>query len=76
MGITFIGPSYNSIARMSDKTTAKRPMIDTVVPTVPGSAGIMANAAEARAVANDMGLPGHAEGDYGRRPTRDGSHSR
>lgn len=57
MGITFIGPSSNSITRMGDKATAKQTMLDAGVPTVPGSKGILSSVAEARELAGEMGYP-------------------
>ncbi len=55
-GLTFIGPSPDVIAAMGDKATAKRIMQEAGVPTTPGS-GIIANADDALAVANDLGYP-------------------
>ena len=55
-GLTFIGPKPSVIAAMGDKATAKRLMREAGVPTTPGS-DIVANADEARAVAQKIGYP-------------------
>ena len=55
-GLTFIGPKPSVIAAMGDKATAKRLMREAGVPTTPGS-DIVANADEARAVAEQIGYP-------------------
>ena len=57
MGITFIGPHPENIVKMGDKSTAKATMIAAGVPCVPGSAGLLKNANDAREVANKMGYP-------------------
>lgn len=56
-GIVFIGPSPECIDMMGDKVTAKKTMQKAGVPTVPGSAGIVADAEEAKKVAKDVGYP-------------------
>ncbi|MHA1113326.1 MAG: acetyl-CoA carboxylase biotin carboxylase subunit [Alphaproteobacteria bacterium] len=56
-GITFIGPAPAHIATMGDKVAAKKAMADSGVPVVPGSNGPVANEAEARAVAEEIGFP-------------------
>ena len=56
-GLTFIGPSAEVIRKMGDKSVAKDTMRAAGVPVVPGSDGIVASAAEGRAVAEDMGFP-------------------
>jgi acetyl-CoA carboxylase, biotin carboxylase subunit len=55
--IVFIGPSPDSIRSMGDKSTAKKTMQRVGVPTVPGSAGLVVDEAEARAIARKMGYP-------------------
>lgn len=42
-GFTFIGPSAECIRIMGDKVSAKRAMIKSGVPTVPGSDGLLPN---------------------------------
>jgi acetyl-CoA carboxylase biotin carboxylase subunit len=56
-GFTFIGPDYNHIESMGDKITAKKTMIATGVPVVPGSKGGLDSAEEALMLADDMGYP-------------------
>lgn len=55
--ITFIGPSPASIRAMGDKSTAKKTMQAAKVPTVPGSAGLLENEQEAKALAAKIGYP-------------------
>lgn len=55
--IKFIGPSPESIDRMGDKATARATMKAAGVPITPGSEGIIEDAAEAEAVARQIGLP-------------------
>ncbi|XGV99373.1 MAG: acetyl-CoA carboxylase biotin carboxylase subunit [Leptolyngbya sp. BL-A-14] len=55
--IAFIGPSPDSIRAMGDKSTAKKTMQQVGVPTVPGSAGLLTDEAEARAIAHKIGYP-------------------
>ncbi|KXU37992.1 pyruvate carboxylase subunit A [Ventosimonas gracilis] len=56
-GITFIGPSAEVIARMGDKTEARKAMLAAGVPCTPGSAGNLANLDEALADAKRIGYP-------------------
>ncbi|MFN9621425.1 MAG: acetyl-CoA carboxylase biotin carboxylase subunit [Cyanobacteriota bacterium] len=56
-GLTFVGPSPEAILAMGDKSTAKRTMQKVGVPTIPGSEGLLASAAEAAALAGSMGFP-------------------
>lgn len=55
--ITFIGPTSTMIETMGDKATAKATMIASGVPVVPGSEGIVENAAEAKKIADSIGYP-------------------
>ncbi|TYP95187.1 acetyl-CoA carboxylase, biotin carboxylase subunit [Fodinibius salinus] len=55
--IKFIGPSADSIARMGNKTMAKETMIDSGVPVVPGSDGVVESYEEAREICDDIGYP-------------------
>ncbi len=55
--IAFIGPSPEAIRSMGDKSTAKKTMQRVGVPTVPGSAGLLTDEAEARAIARKIGYP-------------------
>jgi len=56
-GIQFIGPSAEVIARMGDKTEARKAMLQAGVPCTPGSAGNLANLDEALADAERIGYP-------------------
>jgi acetyl-CoA carboxylase biotin carboxylase subunit len=56
-GLTFIGPSPAHIRMMGDKVTAKAAMARLGVPLVPGSDGLVADVAKARAVAERIGYP-------------------
>jgi acetyl-CoA carboxylase biotin carboxylase subunit len=56
-GITFIGPSPAHIRMMGDKIAAKEAMAGLGVPLVPGSAGVVADIAEGRRVAQRIGYP-------------------
>ncbi|MBS1038775.1 acetyl-CoA carboxylase biotin carboxylase subunit [Gluconobacter cerinus] len=57
-GLTFIGPTGDSIRMMGDKITAKRAMREAGVPCVPGSDGpLPASAKEVLAIALEVGFP-------------------
>jgi acetyl-CoA carboxylase biotin carboxylase subunit len=60
-GFTFIGPTPDHIRLMGDKILAKKAMIETGVPCVPGSDGEIPAGpegdAEARRIAASMGFP-------------------
>jgi len=56
-GLTFIGPSPESIATMGDKIRAIETARALGVPTVPGSGGPVRDPAEARAIADKLGYP-------------------
>ncbi|NIM01335.1 MAG: acetyl-CoA carboxylase biotin carboxylase subunit [Acidobacteria bacterium] len=56
-GLTFIGPGAAAIRKMGDKASAKRTMADHGLDTIPGSAGILDDVAEARGIADDVGYP-------------------
>jgi len=55
--ITFIGPSPEAIARVGNKSEARKTMREAGVPVVPGSLDGVGNADEARAIANELGYP-------------------
>ncbi|WP_138429687.1 acetyl-CoA carboxylase biotin carboxylase subunit [Fodinibius saliphilus] len=55
--IKFIGPSADSIARMGNKTMAKETMIESGVPVVPGSDGVVETYEDAQKVCEDIGYP-------------------
>ncbi|GMV05430.1 MAG: acetyl-CoA carboxylase biotin carboxylase subunit [Gemmatimonadota bacterium] len=55
--IVFIGPTPDQIRAMGDKATARRTMMASGVPTVPGSEGIVEDMEEAKKVAAEIGFP-------------------
>lgn len=55
--IVFIGPTPEAIRMMGDKSTAKKTMQRVGVPTIPGSAGLVLDEAEARMIAAKIGYP-------------------
>ncbi len=57
VGIKFVGPSSEAIARMGDKATARRVAAEAGVPVTPGSEGLCAGAAEIRQVGAEVGYP-------------------
>lgn len=56
-GIKFIGASPEMINSMGDKASAKDTMRKAGVPVVPGSDGLIADAAEGIRLANEIGYP-------------------
>jgi len=56
-GLTFVGPSPESIRSMGDKSTAKATMQQVGVPTIPGSEGLLESVDDARKLADSMGYP-------------------
>jgi len=56
-GLTFIGPSPESIERMGDKAEARRTMMEAGVPVVPGSDGLVDSEEEALKLACGIGFP-------------------
>jgi len=56
-GFAFIGPNSDIINAMGDKAQAKKTMSAAGVPVISGNEGVLANAAEAKAIANEMGYP-------------------
>lgn len=56
-GVTFLGPPAHVMHLMGKKTPAKRAMAAAGLTLIPGSEGILADAAEARAVADAIGYP-------------------
>lgn len=55
-GIQFVGPSSYAIRKMGIKDEAKRTMIESGVPVVPGSSGVVTDG-EAIELAREMGYP-------------------
>jgi propionyl-CoA carboxylase alpha chain len=56
-GIAFIGPHAKAIAAMGDKIAAKQAAAKAKVSTVPGHLGIIADEAQALAIATEVGFP-------------------
>jgi propionyl-CoA carboxylase alpha chain len=56
-GIVFIGPNPAAIAAMGDKIESKKAAARAGVSTVPGHLGVIADAAEAVRIADDIGYP-------------------
>jgi acetyl-CoA carboxylase biotin carboxylase subunit len=57
VGLTWIGPSPDSIRRMGDKSVAKDTVKKSGVPTVPGSAGPLDSIEDAMNLAERIGFP-------------------
>ncbi|MCT4509216.1 MAG: acetyl-CoA carboxylase biotin carboxylase subunit [Tepidibacter sp.] len=55
--IIFIGPNYEQIDKMGDKSTARDTMINSNVPVVPGSKGIILDIEDAIVTAKEIGYP-------------------
>ncbi|MBS1961919.1 MAG: ATP-grasp domain-containing protein [Bdellovibrionales bacterium] len=56
-GITFVGPSAESMRLMGDKITARKTIADLKLPGVPGSPGAVKDGAEAARFAKEIGYP-------------------
>ena len=56
-GITFIGPSPETIRLMGEKERARRAMIEAGLPVLPGSNGLLRNDEEALSIAREVGYP-------------------
>lgn len=56
-GITFIGPSPNSIDMLGDKACAKATMKAAGVPVIPGSEGAVKTLAQAVVMSKEIGFP-------------------
>ena len=56
-GLKFIGPSWRSIEQMGSKTAARRVAIAAGAPVVPGTESGLADPAEARRTAAEIGYP-------------------
>jgi acetyl-CoA carboxylase biotin carboxylase subunit len=56
-GVTFVGPPAHVTAMMGSKTRAKAAMRAAGLQTIPGSLGVLADAADARKVADEIGFP-------------------
>jgi len=56
-GVTFVGPTPETLDLVAAKTAARRRVSDAGIPTVPGSEGPIADEADARALADALGYP-------------------
>ncbi|MEV6848453.1 biotin carboxylase N-terminal domain-containing protein [Actinoplanes sp. NPDC051411] len=56
-GLTFIGPAPEQMARLGDKSSARRLFRDAGLPLLPGGVAPAATIAQARAVAGEAGYP-------------------
>ncbi len=56
-GITFVGPTPESISMLGDKAHAKETMKAAGVPVIPGSEGVVKDAEEAKRIAEEIGYP-------------------
>src|SRR5687768_8665618 len=56
-GVTFIGPPPHVTALMGSKTRAKAAMVAAGLQVIPGSSGVLADSADARRVAAEVGFP-------------------
>ena len=63
--IIFIGPTAKSMNLCGDKMKCKAAMLKAKVPTVPGSLGLVKDAADAEKVANEIGYPVMLKSVYG-----------
>ena len=57
IGLRFIGPSGDVMAKMGDKINARLEMKRVGVPVIPGSDGALSNAEEALELARELGYP-------------------
>lgn len=64
-GITFIGPTAQSMNLCGDKMRCKAAMLGAQVPTIPGSPGLVNDADEAAQIAGDIGYPVLLKSVYG-----------
>ncbi len=56
-GLIFIGPDPEAIRTMGDKITARKKMIASGVPVVPGTEQVISSEEEARRIIRETGLP-------------------
>ncbi len=57
VGVTFIGPSSETIQQMGDKSTAKNTALKAGVPVIPGSKNLPDTIGEAQQAAQEIGYP-------------------
>ncbi|HEY5923441.1 MAG TPA: biotin carboxylase N-terminal domain-containing protein [Kofleriaceae bacterium] len=56
-GVTFVGPPPHVTSLMGSKTRAKAAMVAAGLHVIPGSAGVLADGADAKRVAAEVGFP-------------------
>lgn len=56
-GITFIGPTPETMEGMGDKANARKTMIEAGVPVIPGSDGIVPDIGAAKKICAEIGYP-------------------
>ncbi|MDH3590619.1 MAG: acetyl-CoA carboxylase biotin carboxylase subunit [Planctomycetota bacterium] len=56
-GIAFIGPDAETMSRLGDKATARELAMESKVPTVPGSEGLIEDEKQALEIAEKIGYP-------------------
>lgn len=56
-GLVFIGPSADSMTRLGDKTSARRMMMDSGVPVIPGQSEPESDPKKMAAAAEEIGYP-------------------
>ena len=75
-GFSFIGPNADTIRLMGDKVSAKREMVDSKVPVVPGSEGVLPEDGRSNNTnSQNCRLPGSCQGCWRWRRKRDESCS-
>jgi acetyl-CoA carboxylase biotin carboxylase subunit len=57
VGLTFVGPSSRTIARMGDKAEARETAAEAGVPVAPGSEGRCESAGEVKSIGAEVGYP-------------------
>lgn len=56
-GITFIGPTHDTISKMGDKIAAVKSALEADVPVIPGSRGAVDSDEEVMHIASEIGFP-------------------
>jgi len=64
-GMVFVGPTYEVMEMMGDKSKAKQAMREAGIPVVEGSLGVLADAAQAQKLGDEIGYPIILKAAYG-----------